>query len=296
MNILVLPILDCGYFFSLAKIQVNLPSFSGTKMSVKTEANSPSEFRKSKTNNTKTVRVKKEQPLITKYTTKLTTLSLEPDYQGKNTLNQARNEIKTENKTEITDSHPTEPLQNDIGLLKPTIPTMTDIVKYDSIRNIWRPNEGYQFRVTEYKGKKTSCNFSWFKNYEWLVYSPMNDSVYCLHCLMFPNISIKGTNLVSTGIKFWRSATSKLKSHNDSTGHKQSTLQFEGFITTRKNPEKAINRKLNKQEALLIRNNRDKMLPMIMCVEYLGKQNIALRGHRDDSANYDGHGMTLFYL
>ena len=86
--------------------------------------------------------------------------------------------------------------------------------------------------------------------------------------------------------RVWRSASSKLKKHDNLLQHKRSVMDLTNFIHTRENPSKSIDVTINKIEADLIRRNRTQISPVIACVEFLGKNNIALRGHRDDSGYY----------
>ena len=63
-------------------------------------------------------------------------------------------------------------------------------------------------------------------------------------------------------------------------------MDLTNFIRTSKNPSNSIDVTINKIEVDLIRRNRKQISPIIACIEFLGKNNIALRGHRDDSRYY----------
>ena len=76
---------------------------------------------------------------------------------------------------------------------------------------------------------------------------------------------------------------SKLKEHDNATQHKYSVVDLDNFIRTRKHPSAAIDVTMNSIESAQIRANRNRLIPIIACVEFLGKNNIALRGYRDDS-------------
>ena len=54
------------------------------------------------------------------------------------------------------------------------------------------------------------------------------------------------------------------------------------FRANRMDPSKAVNSMWNKHEVELIKKNRSRLITVIKCVVYLGKQGLAFRGHRED--------------
>ena len=175
----------------------------------------------------------------------------------------------------------------DIGLCVKSVKNMKDKEIIDLVNNVWKPLTDYDFPKTTYNGIKVSCKFSWLSKYKWLVYSESLDALFCLPCLVFCHRENQiNSRLCSEGLRFWRSASSKLKKHDNLLQHKRSVMDLTNFIHTRENPSKSIDVTINKIEADLIRRNRTQISPVIACVEFLGKNNIALRGHRDDSRYY----------
>lgn len=143
-----------------------------------------------------------------------------------------------------------------------------------------------------------SCKYTWLMRYDWLVYSPSVDAVFCMPCVLFKKHHGRTeSSLTTDGLKYWVSASSKLKRHDETESHKNSILDLECFIKTSQNPCQSIDAIINKLDVDIIKKNRRRILPIIACVEFLGKNNIALRGHRDDSKYYlDDQPGTYVYI
>ena len=92
---------------------------------------------------------------------------------------------------------------------------------------------------------------------------------------------------VKSGLKYWRSAISKIKSHDGFISHKLSIESFNHFLIVMKEPTKAIDKRLNQLVTDQIKQNRKMIIPIISCVDFIGKNNLPLRGHRDGSQYYD---------
>lgn len=119
----------------------------------------------------------------------------------------------------------------------------------------------------------------------------MQSLACCKYCLIFL-VSTKGgrrntqqlKNLVTEPLKNFAKLTGKdgyLEKHNNNLYHK-SCIQFAiDFQKTYPNPETVVNI-LDSQRMKLVTENRERLKPIIETIIFLGKQNIALRGHRDD--------------
>ena len=78
------------------------------------------------------------------------------------------------------------------------------------IENVRKPHEDFKFPTSEFSNqegvtKSYCCKWIWLKNRTWLTYSPSKDALFCLPCLLFG--SLKKSNLASTGLKYWVSAS-----------------------------------------------------------------------------------------
>ena len=167
--------------------------------------------------------------------------------------------------------------ENDIANYLGKIKSMKSHERVELARSIWRPPKGYVFP----KGAKKSdcCKASWLEKYEWLVYSPKLNSIFCLYCLVVDEPGRE--SLVTSGLNFWHSATSKLKKHSQKKHD-----EFQRLFSAVVDPSKSIDNMANRIMSNLVKKNRILIRPMVACIEFLGKNNVALRGRRDDSKYY----------
>ena len=84
------------------------------------------------------------------------------------------------------------------------------------------------------------------KNRTWLTYSPSKDALFCLKCLLFGDL--KKSNLASTGLKYWVSASSQLGDH-ENKWYKEAVDKCHDFIETMKDLSGGIDAKMNLLEA-----------------------------------------------
>ena len=46
-----------------------------------------------------------------------------------------------------------------------------------------QPNSSFQFKKTDFSGKKRSFQHEWFTTYPWLHYCETEDKAYCFNCV-----------------------------------------------------------------------------------------------------------------
>ena len=163
--------------------------------------------------------------------------------------------------------------------------------KYDVICNIWRPYETFLFPSKLVCGKNRKFNFSWLTLFPWLVYSCKLDGAFCLPCVLFgrrigPNSS-KLQRLLSSPYTDWSGAITRFKQHEErSEVHKTSLLTMNTFLNVMKEDIKPVNYICSKLIDDAVEKNKKKLLPILKTVILCARQNIPLRGHRDDSSYY----------
>ena len=179
----------------------------------------------------------------------------------------------------------------DIGLISfPNARQLSNEQKYDFILRCWQPEPSYNF-PTVLEGKNNrSFRYKWLRTYPWLRYSPMYDGEFCLPCVLFGNETTfeRLDKLFKSPLKLWTSAASKLSAHEKrSKKHKNSITDFQLFKASMQNKRRDTDELLSAQLEKRVKENREKLSPIVKCILLCGKTNQALRGHRDDSTQSD---------
>lgn len=154
------------------------------------------------------------------------------------------------------------------------------------------PGETFVFPARQYKDSRKKdgmmsryCNRSWFESYQFLTYSKQDDGLFCLCCILFPVQAERGSraeNFIKRPYTNWKNATSDLKIHASLGYHRASMARMTAFISTAKNTASRIDYRISVQHAERVEKNRRFLKSILRALEYLGRQGLALRGHRDD--------------
>ncbi|XP_073445537.1 zinc finger MYM-type protein 1-like [Dendrobates tinctorius] len=141
---------------------------------------------------------------------------------------------------------------------------------------------------TKTKGDTRKLTKTWFfrdlRNGEkslrtWMVYSPLKEALFCFCCRLFST----GLSSFSAaeGFRNWWKLNPKVHEHEDSTSHAQAFLYWKELEirlaegkTINKAMEGVIEKETKKWRKILAR--------LLDIVRFLSKQNLALRGHRED--------------
>jgi len=170
---------------------------------------------------------------------------------------------------------------------------MSDYIKVEllEINNI-PPNEFvYPFSVHLKKGKEERryLKKSHFENCSWLLYSPSKGGLFCKYCVLFAVKVGRDKNVTlnkfvnSPLIKFAKimGVDGDFSVLSNNLYHKNAVQVAIEFLNTFKNPQNDIVNILNSNRMKTVTENRERLRPIIESVLFLGRQNIALRGHRD---------------
>lgn len=122
----------------------------------------------------------------------------------------------------------------------------------------------------------------------WLVYSPMKDAVFCLHCTLF---ALPGERTVwgTTGCRGWTEHRGEryIEQHEQSKQHLSSQVARIQWIS-----QKRIDSSLAEESDQLVHHNREVLSVIIDCCRYLGEEMLAFR-KKDVS---EGKLVKLFSL
>lgn len=131
-----------------------------------------------------------------------------------------------------------------------------------------------------------SCHHQYFKKTivngekiprSWLVYSEINNSLFCFCCKLF---SKKTIILTSSGLTDWKHASSLLTSHDNSPEHLNSMKIWKELAVRIKKGETIDNQEMALLEAEKMRW-RAVLTRLTAIVQSLAVRNLALRGHTE---------------
>ena len=155
-----------------------------------------------------------------------------------------------------------------------------------------KPHESFSSPSKMYKDKmrKSSiinrhCNRDWLNKFEFISYSKKEDALFCLACVLFPDHSLRRPKkLITEGYQNWKDALSDLKKHASCEYHMNSNTKLRSFIETFKDASRRIDVTVSDENTKTLKRNRNILESIIKCLQFCGKQGLALRGHRDDDS------------
>lgn len=139
-------------------------------------------------------------------------------------------------------------------------------------------------KTAKVKDKVYSRNFkkSWYSEFEWLCGSHYLNKLFCVQCLV---ISVKSTVWSKYGFDDFGNVTRALRKHEGSSDHIRCALGFlklKKSLTTIEDALRENSRLYIIQFNENVQLNRRFMELPIRAVLYLGKQELAFRGHNED--------------
>ena len=166
-----------------------------------------------------------------------------------------------------------------------------DSERYDLLKNHCKPDKSLEFSSSQEGSRKRKFNFNLLAQIPWLAYSKFVYGCFCVPCLLFGmrsgHKSGKLSKLFTEPLTFWTSAASKLRDHEEKSKlHQWSVLTMEEFCKTMENKSLLVHQFASKGLQNRIRQNREKLKPVLKTVILCGQENIPLRGHRDDSQHH----------
>ena len=151
-----------------------------------------------------------------------------------------------------------------------------------------------KFPATKFGSTTRTFNVAWYDKFNWLEYSVECNACYCYPCCIFGASSSYGRSgpesaFTTTGFRNWKKATSKdgvLNRHVNSVAHKQAEIAWHRYKCNLEQGS-SISDWLNSARSVTITQNRHYLMSILKIQLVCGKQDIALRGHREgsDSSN-----------
>ncbi|XP_060855729.1 zinc finger MYM-type protein 1-like [Metopolophium dirhodum] len=175
---------------------------------------------------------------------------------------------------------------NDVGMFIKVDRNLTDNEKHLVLTNAWIPPVSYSFPILEpNKERKLKFQHHWLTSYSWLLYSEIKSGAFCRFCVVFAKCGGVGNQklgfLSSEPFNNWKKAKEVFNKHSLLEYHKTGALKADSFLSVFSKKQKSIVDALDDDRSKQIINNRKRLLPIVECIILCGKQEIALRGHRD---------------
>ncbi len=154
-------------------------------------------------------------------------------------------DISDEQGSENTDEgtlHPFDPVRMKKKINKGE--SLSDGDKTCLLQNRWIPPEQHSYPYRKFGAKQLKYNVQWEKKYEWLRYSPFEDSAYCAHCLSFNKLKGSNFSFLTKGFTDWKNAVGEKKGiiprHSLTEGHRKSTEKAENFLSVVQKKERTL--------------------------------------------------------
>ena len=137
------------------------------------------------------------------------------------------------------------------------------------------------------KGEKRSFKETWFDSWPWLDYQEVSDSVICYQCsrASTQKLLTKGLygkreeTFLTSSFKNWKDACASFRRHEISKFH----IDAVHVITK---PPPNVGEMLSQAHSEQKKLNSRMLLTIMQCLQFLGRQGLALRGHNDDESNF----------
>ena len=154
--------------------------------------------------------------------------------------------------------------------------------RYDLLVNHFKPGPDYAF-PRGINGR--AFQLRWLVQYPWLAYSKQENGGFCLPCVLFSTRGYHGSDpgvLVSRPLTMFTKALELLRKHVDKAYHKEAVVKADEFLKVMTNKQPDIRSRLNQEMEDRVRSNRQKLASIFDTIIFCGRQNVPLRGHRDN--------------
>ena len=161
-----------------------------------------------------------------------------------------------------------------------------------------KPGVNYNFPKSS--GTSRSFQYRWLIQFPWLAYSKQENGGFCLPCLIFASSGYRGLDpgvLVRRPLTAFTKALELLRKHADKQHHKDAVIRSDEFLKVTRHQQPDVQSQLNQDMAGRIASNRWKLTSIFETIVLCGRQNIALRSHRDnvtdvekDPSDIENHG------
>ena len=157
-----------------------------------------------------------------------------------------------------------------------------------------------QFYSSKQHGKQKShsrtIQSSWYKAHPWISVCSSDYKVYCATCRAaieqnLLNSKPTKSTFIHHGFNNWKKALEKFREHECSNMHKEATEKLAA-----KTRGVGIDTKLNAQLGSDQEFHRKMLMKLLQAIQYLSRQGLPLRAHREDTESFSGNLYQLLLL
>ena len=164
---------------------------------------------------------------------------------------------------------------------------LTDADRRKVLFNCWSP-PGFSFPYVTGGAHYRSCQKQWLNEFTWLAYSNIYNGAFCKWCVVFAQTVSRSAkppgSLVSGPHCNYKKAKEHGNNHQNCHYHKLCAAMFDNFVQTDADKPRDVRNALNSSRQKAVEENRNRLSHIIRIVEFCGRQEIPLRGHRDAGA------------
>ena len=179
------------------------------------------------------------------------------------------------------ESHPL-----DIGRIFKQSTPISDEQRYRLYTSVWQPGRRYVFPRHNENGKSCAFQHDWLCKYSWLVYSEEVAGGFCLPCVLFAKHSSDFGQLVSRPLTAFTTASNRLREHDKKAYHKNALIDAEAFLSVYNQKQATVEQQIMSAHQQQIQKNRNILASLVETIAFCGRQNIALRGHRNEDRSH----------
>lgn len=139
------------------------------------------------------------------------------------------------------------------------------------------------------KKRAISFKVDWLNEYKWLAYSDIEKGGWCLPCVLFLSEEEKKHlgAFVRTPFTNYNKSKEGLTGHEQKKYHQECIKRLADAQSSLASPANRIDANLNRALQKTVEENMHILPSIVEAVIYCAKQQIALRGHRDDKINFN---------
>ncbi|CAC5419618.1 unnamed protein product [Mytilus coruscus] len=166
---------------------------------------------------------------------------------------------------------------------------------YSILNENWNPPSSFPFPKREMYGFQRCFKYALLHYFRWVVYSTSQDGIYCKFCVLFATDHNLG-QFVKKPVQNWVKAKGECKSHEKTKYHQTALLRAQDFTHTHDKPASGIDARADTAIAKRVDKNRQILMSIGSTIVICGRQNIALRGHRENNFLDEGNKGNFLEL